>query len=689
MSWLVYISLAAGVVAILFAAYLARSVLKEDKGTAKMQEISAAILEGAMAFLRREYKTIAIFAIIIALVLTFALGFIGGESYTIKWQAGVSFVVGALFSGLAGFIGMSVTTRANTRVAHKAKEGLPKALSLAFRSGAVTGMCVAGLALLGLSIFYLWFRDPVLIVGFGFGACLISLFARIGGGIYTKAADVGADLVGKVEAGIPEDDPRNPAVIADLVGDNVGDCAGMGADLFETYAVTAIGAMLLGWFFFGGDEKFIVFPLILGAAAIIASIIGSFFVRIKEGQGIMRGLYGGVIATGIIAAIGFFFISQYLMEDLGLFGCAVIGLVIAGLLFAITEFYTSKGFGAVKNIASASQSGPAINVINGLAVGLTSPAIPVLVICAGILGSFALAGGAPFFTDMSNLAALYDGLYGVAIAVMGMVSLTGIMIALDSYGPVTDNAGGIAEMADLDPEVRKVTDELDAVGNTTKAVTKAFAIGSAALAALTLLIAYTQEAGLAITEFTLGDPLVIVGLFIGGLIPFVFGSRCMRAVGNAGYFVVEEVRRQFREIKGIMEGEAKPEYATCVDIVTRAALKGMIFPALLAVLAPLLVGFILGPKALGGLLMGCIITGLFLALMMATGGAAWDNAKKYIEDGNFGGKRSPAHAAAVVGDTVGDPFKDTAGPAINPLIKVMNTIAILFAVLIVSNHVIG
>jgi len=670
MSWLAYIPLSAGIVAILFAAYLARSVLKEGKGTARMQQIAEAIREGAMAFLNREYKTVAIFALVIAIVLALA----------INWQSGVGFAFGAVFSALAGFIGMNVTVRGNTRVANKAKEGLPKALSLAFRSGAVPGMCVAGLALLGLDVFYIWFRDSALIVGFGFGACLISLFARIGGGIYTKAADVGADLVGKVEAGIPEDDPRNAAVIADQVGDNVGDCAGMGADLFETYAVTAIGAMLLGWFFFAHDAAYVIYPLILGTAGIVATIIGVFFVRIREGQGIMRGLYTGVFVAAILSVIGFFFISRYMMGSMGLFAAALIGPVIAALLFAITEYYTSKGYGPVKSIASASESGPAINVITGLSVGLISPGLPALVICAGILGSFACAGG---FTDVGA------GLYGIAIAVMGMISLTGMIIALDSYGPVTDNAGGIAEMADLDPEVRRVTDELDAVGNTTKAVTKSFAIGSAALAALTLLMAYTQEAGLELAGFSLGDPLLIVGLFIGGLIPFVFGSRCLKAVGDAGYWVVHEVRRQFREIKGLMEGEARPEYARCVDIVTKAALRGMVFPALLAVIAPLLVGFLLGPVALGGLLMGCIITGLFLALLMATGGAAWDNAKKYIEDGNLGGKGSPAHAAAVVGDTVGDPLKDTAGPAINPLIKVMNTIAILFAVLVASYHLIG
>ena len=671
---LAFVPLIAGIVGILFAVYLVMSVLRQGKGTTEMQRISGAIQEGATAFLKREYKTVAIFGVIIALILAFV----------INWNSGVGFAIGAAFSAAAGYIGMSITTRANTRVANVASKGVPQALSLAFRSGAVTGMCVVGLSLLGLSIFYIWFRDPTLMVGFGFGACLMSLFARIGGGIYTKAADVGADLVGKVEQGIPEDDPRNPAVIADQVGDNVGDCAGMGADLFETYAVTAIAAMLLGWFLYDQNVSYIIYPLMLGAVAILATIIGSFFVRIKEGQEITSGLYKGVYATAIVAAICFFFVTRYIVNDMGLFYCSLIGLAIAPLLFVITEYYTATRYSPVKNIAKASQSGAAINVITGLATSLMAPAFPALVICAGIIGSFAVAGGAAFFVDTSNVAAFNQGLYGMGITVMGMISLTGIIIALDSYGPVTDNAGGIAEMAGLDPKSRKVTDALDAVGNTTKAVTKAFAIGSAALAALTLFAAYIQEVGISYVDFNLGDPRIIVGLLIGGLIPFVFSSRCMLEVGKAGDSIVGEVRRQFREIEGIMEGTGRPEYGKCVSIVTGAALKGMIFPALLAVLSPLLVGFLLGPLALGGLLMGSIITGLFLALQMATGGAAWDNAKKYIEDGNLGGKGSPAHAAAVVGDTVGDPCKDTAGPAINPLIKVMNTLALLFAAAIVA-----
>jgi K(+)-stimulated pyrophosphate-energized sodium pump len=682
---LAYVPLIAGVGGIGFAAYLAMSAMRAEKGTKQMQDISGAIQEGAMAFLMREYKTVGIFAVIIALILSFA----------INWQSGVGFIIGALFSASAGFIGMSITTRGNMRVANKAKEGVPQALALSFRCGAVTGMCVASLSLLGLSIFYIWFGDPTLMVGFGFGACLMSLFARIGGGIYTKAADVGADLVGKVEKGIPEDDPRNPAVIADQVGDNVGDCAGMGADLFETYAISAIGAMLLGWFLYDKNTDYIVFPLVLGAAAILASIIGSFFVKIKEGQGIMTGLYKGVIVAAIIAAICDFFVTKYIVGDMGLFWSALVGLVLAPVLFAITEYYTSDKYGPVKSIAEVSQSGPAINIITGYSIGLFSPGFAALAICAGIVGSFALAGGAPFFasSDVTSVA-FYHGLYGIGITVMSMVSLTGMIIALDSYGPVTDNAGGIAEMSNLDPKTREVTDALDAVGNTTKAVTKSFAIGSAALAALTLFAAYMFEIWeeapeLGLTAFNIGDPLVIVGLLIGGLIPFLFCSRAIAAVGVAADSVIGEVRRQFREIKGLMEGTARPEYGKCVSIVTGAALKGMLFPALLAVLSPLAVGFLLGPKALGGLLMGCIITGLFLALQLSIGGAAWDNAKKYIEDGHFGGKGSPAHAAAVAGDTVGDPFKDTAGPAINPLIKVMNTVAILFAALIVTSHLIG
>jgi K(+)-stimulated pyrophosphate-energized sodium pump len=556
---------------------------------------------------------------------------------------------------------MNISIRANVRTAKAAERGLRPALSIAFNGGAVTGMFVVGLALLGLTGFYWLYREPILIVGFGFGACLVSLFARIGGGIYTKSADVGADLVGKLEAGIPEDDPRNPAVIADNVGDNVGDCAGMGADLFETYAVTAIGAMLLGHIVLG--ETGVIYPLLIGAGAIIASIIGTFFVRIDESNSIMKALYKGLLAAGIISAIIFYFI----LPEITLFLSAMIGLVIAILLFATTEYFTSTKYSPVKDIALSSKTGPATNIITGLAVGMKSTAPPTIVICAGILLSYYFAG-----------------VYGIAIAAMAMLSLTGIIIALDTYGPITDNAGGIAQMANLKSNVRRITDKLDAVGNTTKAVTKAFAIGSAALAALTLFAAYGKEIELKTAEtlvFDIGDPLVLVGLFIGALIPFLFSSMCLRAVSSSAFKVVEEVRRQFK--KGILKGKAEPDYARCVDIVTRSALREMSLPALLAVASPLAVGFILGTKALGGLLLGSIITGFLLAIQMTTGGAAWDNAKKYIESGKLNGKGSETHKASVVGDTVGDPYKDTAGPAINPLIKVMNTIAIIFIPLIV------
>jgi K(+)-stimulated pyrophosphate-energized sodium pump len=642
--------------ALLFAALFAWSVLRKDAGTPKMNEICLAIRQGAMAYLKREYRTIAVFTV----VITAALGLF------VNVPTAVTFLFGALFSAVAGWVGMNMSVRANVRTAAAAKHGLGSALGVAFRGGAVTGMAVAGLALLGVTIFYSIFQDPILIVGFGFGGSLVSLFARIGGGIYTKAADVGADLVGKVEAGIPEDDPRNPAVIADNVGDNVGDCAGMAADLFETYAVTLIGAMLLGKLLVG--EAGVAYPLLIGAGALIASIIGIFFVRLS-GTSIMRALYQGLIASVVAGAVILYFL---LAGSPMVFYTSLIGLFLTLALFAITEYYTSTNYSPVKSLAESSKTGAGTNIIAGLALGMRSTWMPTLAIVASILASYWLMG-----------------LYGVAIAVMGMLSLTGLIIALDSYGPITDNAGGIAEMSGLDKRVRDVTDRLDAVGNTTKAVTKAFAIGSAALAALTLFAAYTQEVGVVraahgLTEplaFDLGNPLVLAGLLIGGLIPFVFSSIAMKAVGKGAFSVVEEVRSQFR--KGILKGRAKPDYARTVDIVTKEALKQMSVPALLAVLSPLLVGFLLGPVALGGLLMGSIISGLLLALQMATGGASWDNAKKYIEKGNLGGKGSEAHKAAVVGDTVGDPYKDTAGPAINPLIKVMNTISIIFVSLIV------
>lgn len=650
------IAILIGIAGIIYGLVLAKVVLSYKVTDKNMLKISNAIYKGAMAFLKREYTTIAIIAAILAVVF----------GIFINIETTVTFVVGAIFSALAGFIGMSISTRANVRVASIAKQGVGKALRLSFHGGAVTGMSVAGLALLGVSGFYYLYRDPALIIGFGFGGCLISLFARIGGGIYTKAADVGADLIGKIEKGIPEDDPRNPAVIADNVGDNVGDCAGMGADLFETYAVTAIGAMLLG-VTLGKNDIYVIYPLILGAIGIIGSILGSFFVRGKDN--IMQTLYKGVFASAIFSLIGFYLVTvTYLKLDITLFLATVVGIVIAILMFFITEYYTAKPHRPVRSIAHASQSGAAVNIITGLSVGMESTLMPVLVICAGILISHSLAG-----------------LYGIAIAAMSMVSLTAIVVALDSYGPITDNAGGIAEMAHLPDEIRKTTDALDSVGNTTKAVTKAFAIGSAALASLTLFAAYVDEiARFAPGQeiiFSLSDEKVIVGLFLGALIPFLFSSLCMKAVGKAAFSIVEEVRRQFKEMKGIMEGKTEPDYARCVDIVTKASLKELMLPGIIAVVSPLLVGFILGKIALGGMLIGSILSGFLLALMLATGGGAWDNAKKYIEDGNLGGKGSPAHAAAVVGDTVGDPSKDTAGPAINPLIKVMNTLAIIFAVL--------
>lgn len=650
------IAILVGIAGIIYGLVLAKVVLSYKVTDKNMLRISSAIYKGAMAFLKREYTTIAVITAILAVVF----------GIFINIETTVTFIVGAVFSALAGFIGMSISTRANVRVASIAKQGVGKALRLSFQGGAVTGMSVAGLALLGVSGFYYIFRDPALIIGFGFGGCLISLFARIGGGIYTKAADVGADLIGKIEKGIPEDDPRNPAVIADNVGDNVGDCAGMGADLFETYAVTAIGAMLLG-VALGKNDIYVIYPLILGAIGIIGSILGSFFVRGKDN--IMQTLYKGVFASAIFSLIGFYLVTiTYLKLDISLFLTTVVGIIIAILMFFITEYYTAKPHRPVRSIAHASQSGAAVNIITGLSVGMESTLMPVLVICAGILVSHSLAG-----------------LYGIAIAAMSMVSLTAIVVALDSYGPITDNAGGIAEMAHLPDEIRKTTDALDSVGNTTKAVTKAFAIGSAALASLTLFAAYVDEiARFAPGQeiiFSLSDEKVIIGLFLGALIPFLFSSLCMRAVGNAAFSIVEEVRRQFKEIKGIMEGKTEPDYARCVDIVTKASLKELMLPGIIAVVSPLLVGFLLGKIALGGMLIGSILSGFLLALMLATGGGAWDNAKKYIEDGNLGGKGSPAHAAAVVGDTVGDPSKDTAGPAINPLIKVMNTLAIIFAVL--------
>jgi K(+)-stimulated pyrophosphate-energized sodium pump len=688
MDSLLYSAPLAGVIGLLFAVYLVLYILKLDAGTDRMKQIASAIQEGAMAYLNRQYKTVAVIAIILAVLIAWA----------INVPTAVGFILGSLMSAAAGYLGMNISVRSNVRCANAAKEGMQKALSVAFKGGAVTGISVASLALLGVSGLFIAFGGNVgavdKVIGFGFGASLISLFARIGGGIYTKAADVGTDLVGKVEAGIPEDDPRNPGVIADNVGDNVGDCAGMAADLFETYAVTALGAMLIGVTVIATYPNAVTYPLILGAAAIIASIIGTFFVRLGKSGDIMGAMYKGAIVAGAISVVLFYIITQRLMNgDTGLFISALVGLGVTAAMIIITEYYTATTHAPVKDIANASVTGPGTNIITGLAVGLQSTALPVLVICAGILISF-------FIND--GLANPAMGLYGIAIAAAAMLSVTGIIISIDSYGPITDNAGGIAEMAELSKEVRDITDPLDAVGNTTKAVTKGYAIGSAALGALALYAAYSSEInkllaaeGKAELVLKLSDPLVLVGLLIGGMIPFLFASFLMKAVGRAASTIVTEIRRQFREIKGIMEGKAKPDYGRCVDIVTIAAQKEMVIPGLLAVLSPLLVGFIFGPVALGGLLIGVIISGLLLALMMTTGGAAWDNAKKYIESGNLGGKKlpdgskNPTHAAAVVGDTVGDPTKDTAGPAINPLIKVMNIVAILFAALILKHSLLG